>query len=363
MFYNIKLLISAFLHYGKPILCIFVSLLFSKHKLMINYCTYIDIPKSALDITYEERLMFLGSCFADNIGLKMTEHRFNVNVNPFGVLYNPLSVALGCKRMLKPELFAEESLFYHNGLYHNFMHHGKFSNASAIDCLAGMNVSLNSAAAYFQNTSCLIITFGTAYVYRFKDSGQVVANCHKLPAAQFVRELLTVEQIVDEWSVLLENIRVKNPLLKVIFTVSPIRHWKEGAHFNQISKAILLLAERALADKYPDWVFYFPAYELMMDELRDYRFYADDMLHPSKVAIDYIWERFRDTYMDAATKDVLKEVEDINRALSHRPINPSTEAHKQFLIQTLLKIQRLQDKYPYICLSKEEKEIANKLQK
>lgn len=345
------------------ILCIFVPFKSICVDGVINYCTYIDIPKTIFDITYEERLMFLGSCFADHIGSKMAAYRFNVHVNPFGVLYNPLSVGLSCRRLLSPTPFTESDLFYHNDMYHSFAHHGKFSRVSMTDCLAGINETLDGASEHFRQLSCLVITFGTAYAYRLKDGGQVVANCHKLPEAQFDRELLTVREIVDEWSVLLELIRSENPALKVIFTVSPIRHWKDGAHMNQLSKAILLLAEQALTEKYPDWVFYFPAYELMMDELRDYRFYADDLLHPSKVAIDYIWERFCDTYTDATTREVMKEVEGVNRALHHRPLNPSAEVHKQFLIQTLLKLQRLQHKYPYICLSEEEKEIANRLQK
>jgi hypothetical protein len=322
----------------------------------------VNIPASLFDITYEDRLMFLGSCFADNIGMRMTGRRFNVCVNPFGVLYNPLSVALGCKRLLKPLPFAEDDLFYDDGMYHSFMHHGKFSGVSIADSLVKMNGALSAAAVFFRNISYLVITFGTAYVYRLKSDGRVIANCHKLPVKQFERGLLTVDRIVDEWSVLLEHIWSENPLLKVIFTVSPIRHWKDGAHFNQISKATLLLAEQALAEKYADRISYFPAYELMMDELRDYRFYADDMFHPSDIAVDYIWKRFCDVYMNMDIKEVLKEVENINRALNHRPLNPSAGAYKQFLMQTLLKIRRLRSKNPYICLLEEEREIASKLQ-
>ena len=355
---------------------------------MIDYCTFIDIKKSDFDVTYKNRLMFIGSCFADNIGGKMSEYKFNVDVNPFGVLYNPLSVASACMRMLKPDLFVESDLFSYNGMYHSFMHHGKFSDVSADNCLTEINKSLKSAAENFRDISFLAITFGTAYVYHLKEQctthnaqrtmgtvipseekicpdmydGPVVANCHKLPAALFERELLTVVKIVDVWSALLEEVWSVNPSLKVIFTVSPIRHFKDGAHFNQISKATLLLAQQQLVDKYTGRISYFPAYELMMDELRDYRFYADDMLHPSKIAVDYIHERFCDTYMCPETKATMKEVGEICRALSHIPLNPSSDAYKQFLMQTLLKIKRLQEKFPYLCLSEEEKEIEGKLQ-
>ena len=349
---------------------------------MIAYCTLVNIGKSHFDISYNDRLMFIGSCFADNIGNIMAEQRFNVDVNPFGVLYNPLSVASGCRLLLKPDPFIEDDLFFYNGMYHSFMHHGKFSGISAADCTDKINESLKFAANRFNDISYLVITFGTSYIYRLKNSltgnkklqtendlvkicknsnGRVVANCHKLPAEMFERELLTVDMIVNEWTGLLEDIWSENPSLKVIFTVSPIRHMKDGAHLNQISKATLLLAEQSLYEKYPERISYFPAFELMMDELRDYRFYADDMLHPSKVAIDYIWERFCHMYMDKTTKDVLKEVGQITIALNHRPLNASSDAYKQFLIQTLLKINCLQSKYPYLCLLEYEKEIANKL--
>ena len=324
---------------------------------MIDYCTFIDIPKSHLNIKYNDRLMFIGSCFADNIGGKMTDCRFNAVVNPFGVLYNPESVSSGCRRLLRPETFSEGDLFLYDGMYHSFMHHGKFSGTTVEKSLDKINESLTFAAGHFRETGYLIITFGTAYVFRYKDSGRVVANCHKLPAAHFERELLTVNQIIDEWSALLEEIWAEKPSLKVVFTVSPIRHMKDGAHFNQISKSTLLLAQQSLADKYPERISYFPAYELMMDELRDYRFYANDMIHPSEIAIDYIWEHFCDTYMDSSTKDTMKEVENIRRALKHRPLNPSTDAYKHFLIQTMQKIKLFQDKYPYICLLEAETEI------
>ena len=328
---------------------------------MISYSTYIDIPNSDFEIAYKDGVMFIGSCFAENIGMKMAEYRFNVEINPFGTLYNPLSVASCCRRLLYPKAYVSEDLFFHNEMYHSFMHHGEFSGISETDCLGKMNTSLHSTAEHFRDASYLIITFGTSYVYRNKCDGQIVANCHKLPAAQFEMELLTVDMIVAEWSGLLSSIRRINPSMKVIFTVSPIRHLKEGAHQNQISKAILLLAVEALIKQSSGNISYFPAYELILDELRDYRFYADDMLHPSPVAIDYIWERFCNTYMCEDTKKNMIEVGVINKALSHRPFNAFTDAYKAFLIQTLLKIQQLQDKNPYICLSEEKERLTSKL--
>ena len=332
------------------------------YRYMINYCTRLDIPKAVFDIGYQDRLMFVGSCFAEQIGTRMKEHGWDACVNPFGVLYNPVSIAAAWRRLLRPDPFVEDDLLAYDGMVHSFMHHGSFSDCSAEAALTKMNSALSAAASYVSAMSCLVITFGTAYVYRLKSDGRTVANCHKLPAAYFDRSLLTVGQIIDEWSDLLEMLRAVNPSLKVIFTVSPIRHWKDGAHGNQISKSVLLLAEEALVEKYAGWTSYFPAYELMMDELRDYRFYADDMLHPSKQAIGYIWERFCDVYMDTGAKEALKEVEAIHRDLHHKPFNPVSDAYKRFLLQILTKIRCLQQKNPYICIENEEKEIAGRLQ-
>jgi hypothetical protein len=320
--------------------------------------------------------MFIGSCFADATGSRMKEYGWDACVNPFGVLYNPSSIALACRRLLqpgldcacssglsfKPEAFVESDLLAFDGMVHSFMHHSCFSADSVEAALDKMNSALTFASTFVLTCSRIVISFGTASVYRLKSDGRTVANCHKLPASHFDRVLLTVDRIVDEWSALLKAIRLVNPSVKVIFTVSPIRHWKDGAHANQISKSTLLLAEQALVEKYADRVSYFPAYELMMDELRDYRFYGDDMLHPSKQAIAYIWERFCDTYMDAVTKEEIKEVESIRRDLFHRPFNPASDAYKRFLMQTLEKIKRLQQKNPYICIPNEEKEIKNRLQ-
>ncbi|MDR1524279.1 MAG: GSCFA domain-containing protein [Tannerella sp.] len=327
----------------------------------MSYCTYIKIPESPFKITYKDSILFIGSCFAGNIGDKMSEYRFNVEVNPFGVLYNPLSVSSACRSMLHPEPFVADDLFFYKGAYHSFAHHGRFSDVSAGACIAGINESLNRAAAYLRTASYLAVTFGTAYVYRLGRSGAIVANCHKLPESEFVRERLTVSDITDEWSALLKELWRVNPSLKVIFTVSPVRHWKDGAHLNQVSKSTLLLAEQALTEQYPGQVIYFPAFELMMDELRDYRFYAEDMIHPSPLAIHYIWERFSETCMDRETLSFLKEVEAINKSLNHRKLTSDDEAHKQFLRQTLFKIRQLREKNPYICISKEEKEIEERL--
>lgn len=329
---------------------------------MIIYSTPVELSKALVNIGYSDRLMLVGSCFAENIGSELINGRFQVQVNPFGVLYNPLSVAMGCRRLLHPEPFVADDLYHDGEMFHSFMHHGSFSDITADATLTGMNEALMTSAAFFRDLTCLVVTWGTASVFRLRTNGQVAANCHKLPASFFEREVLSVDRIVETWSDLLEDIWATNPSLSVIFTVSPIRHWKDGAHANQLSKATLLLAQQALITTYPDRIFYFPAYELMMDELRDYRFYAEDLFHPSDVAVGYIWERFCDTYMDATTRTILKEMVGIHKALHHKPFHPSTESHKQFLYQTLLKIKGLQHKYPYLCLKEIENACTIKLQ-
>ncbi|MDR0835170.1 MAG: GSCFA domain-containing protein [Tannerella sp.] len=328
---------------------------------MVNYTTKIEIPESRNKIYHEDRVMLLGSCFAEYIGAEMSAKRFNVGINPFGTLYNPKSVAMACKRLLNPLLFSEKDLFFHNGLYSSFFHHGSFSKPDMEDCLKNMNESLENAAEAFKHLTCLVITFGSAYIYYLKENGEVVANCHKRPETDFLRERISVNQITEEWAEVIAHLLKINPALKLIFTVSPIRHFRDGAHNNQLSKATLLLAEQLLTEMYPNNVSYFPAYEIMMDELRDYRFYADDMFHPSPLAVYHIWEKFCETYMTNSTRNLLHEIEKLNKSLNHRILNNESAEYKIFLEQTLLKIERLKEKNPYICLTKDEIKIKNRI--
>ncbi|MDR1675045.1 MAG: GSCFA domain-containing protein [Tannerella sp.] len=325
----------------------------------MNFRTPISIqrPRGQAGISYRDAVMLLGSCFAENIGKRLTDGKFNAEVNPFGILYNPASTAEAVRRLLQPEAWSEKDLFFHEGLYHSWAHHSRFSAVSPAESLHKINERLYAAAAHLRQTGWLLATFGTAYVYRLKETGQVVANCHKLPDRMFVRERLSVSHIAETWDEALARLWRLCPATNVLFTVSPVRHWKDGAHENQLSKSVLLLAIEQLQARHPRQVLYFPAYELMMDELRDYRFYAEDMLHPSATAIQYLWERFAETWLEAAARETLDEVTDIQRALNHRPLNPQSEAHKQFLSQTLLKVRRLCAKNPYLCLENEVRQL------
>lgn len=207
----------------------------------------------------------------------------------------------------------------------------------------------------------LLITFGTAYVYTLKETGEIVSNCHKLPDRYFNRSLLTVNEIVSGWKKLLTNLWEYNPGLKILYTASPIRHLKDRAHGNQLSKATLLLAIEELIKVNPKQSFYFPSYEIMLDELRDYRFYTEDMIHPSRLAINYIWEQFSQQFFAPETKELLRNWQEIRKAINHKPFKPASETYKKFIYQTLLKMERLYKKFPYFDIEKEIVQLRSKI--
>lgn len=323
--------------------------------------TYIYMPKALFTFTYADRTVLLGSCFAENIGRKLTDNKFTADINPFGTLYNPASVALALRMLLRLERFTGEDLLQHGGVYHSFAHHSRFSAPSETECLTIINDRLDTSSDFLRKATRLIVTFGTAYVYQLKEDGRIVSNCHKLPEKIFDRRMLSVQDITAEWHNLLLSLWEQNPELQILFTVSPIRHWKDGAHANQVSKATLLLAINQLQESYPDRIDYFPAYEIMMDELRDYRFYADDMLHPSPLAVEYIWQRFTEHFLSKDTLAIAKEWNDLQKAINHKPFQPDSEGYKHFILQTLLKMERINEKFPSFDLSKERDIVKSKL--
>lgn len=309
--------------------------------------TKVEMLRSDFNITYQERVMTLGSCFAENIGKKMGNVYFDTEVNPFGVLYNPVSIHNSIRLLLQNRPFTPDALFENRGLWQCFSHSSLFSNISMEQCLTRINERFVPAATFFQQTDYLLITFGTAWVFEEKKSGSVVSNCHKLPASHFVRRRLSVDEIVTPYSTLLNELSNQLPHLKVIFSISPIRHWKDGAHENTVSKSTLLLAVDTLQQQFSN-VLYFPAYEIQMDELRDYRFYASDMLHPSDVAVDYIWSRFSETYFDEATTVMKAELEQLASDLSHRPLHPESDEFEKFKNSIQKKRAALIKRYPFL---------------
>lgn len=261
--------------------------------------TSIDIKPSAWKIGYEDRMLMLGSCFSDEIGEQMQHRHLPVTCNPFGTLYNPLSIAQAIQLTELPELVEYE------GLWHSMAHHGSFSHPAKEETETAVRASIEHMQQAFADATVVIVTFGTAWVY--EKGGRIVANCHKMPEAWFTRRRLSVDEIVEAWRPILEQYPDKHWLL----TVSPIRHIKDGLHENQLSKATLLMAVEKLRNteyrvQNPDRVTYFPSYEILLDELRDYRFYADDLVHPSSLAVNYIWERFADTFCTPQTRNQMQ---------------------------------------------------------
>ena len=309
--------------------------------------TKVEIPFSEVKIDYEDKIMTLGSCFAQNIGKKMQEVWFETDINPFGVLYNPVSILKSIELLLENKTFTESDLFENRGLWQCFSHSSMFSDVTSQKCLAKINERCQRASHFLFHADFLLITFGTAWVFEEKTSGKVVSNCHKLPANHFVRSRLTVEEIVNDYYLLISKLQNLFPRLKLIFSVSPIRHWKDGAHENNLSKSTLLLAINELEKKFSH-VQYFPAYEIQMDELRDYRFYAADMLHPSDVAVDYIWKRFSETYFDDVTQKMKKEMEQLLGDLSHRSLQPDSEEFMLFQNSVEKRKLKISKEYPFL---------------
>lgn len=309
--------------------------------------TKVEIPQSEFKISYEDFILTLGSCFAENIGRKMNEVYFDTDVNPFGVLYNPVSISKSIRSLLENKPFTEKELFHHKGLWQSYSHSSLFSATSADKCLENINLRFTNTANKLLNTNFILITFGTAWVFEEKNTCSVVSNCHKLTANHFKRRRLTVDEIVDDYSKLITDLTVRIPNLKLIFSVSPIRHWKDGAQENNVSKSTLLLAVDKLQNEFNN-ILYFPAYEIQMDELRDYRFYAADMVHPSDVAIDYIWSRFTETYFDAETLEIKKDMEQLFADLSHRPLFPDSEEYEKFILNIKKKKLEMINKYTFL---------------
>ncbi len=305
----------------------------------MNFTTPVNIkPNKTID--HNSRIVMLGSCFAENIGKKLIDCGFNVVMNPMGILYNPISIFSTLSRIIEERKFTENELFQHNGLWTSFMHHGSFSHSDKSEALRLMNEKLHQGHKQLKNATHLIITFGSAEVY--EHNGLVVSNCHKLPSREFTHRLLSIDEIITS-SISLSYL---NPQLSTIFTISPVRYLGDGAHHGQINKATLLLATEQLCQT--TGAKYFPSYEIMMDELRDYRYYAADMIHPSETAIEYIFERFTTTYLTEEAIRIAEEVLKIKKSLSHRPLHPDSDEYIKFKKKLSQQIDAIVKKYPDI---------------
>lgn len=311
--------------------------------------TKIDLPRLELRIDHTMRGLMLGSCFAESIADRMRRAKFTLTANPFGVLYNPASIGEAIDRLNEGRQFTHDDLSVNDDLWFSFAHHGSFSALDPDQALDRMNCAFREGTQALHNADYVAITLGTAWTYRLKETGAIVANCHKLPASKFTRSRLSVTQISEIFRPLLEGVLRDK---RVLFTVSPIRHIKDGLSENALSKATLLVAVRELERLYAN-VEYFPAYEIMIDELRDYRFYKEDMVHPSDQAVDYIWSQFRCVTMDEPTRQLINRIESVDRAMNHRPFNPDSPSHAKFKQSMLRTVKNLSGANPNVDFNNE----------
>ncbi len=315
--------------------------------------TTFPIKPSADKITYNDRVMFIGSCFASSMGSQMEMGHMPVMINPAGAVFNPVSVCNTLDTITKEKEFTLDDLHFYDGTWLSFYHYTDFSSDDPSIVLEKINRRSKEASDFLKHARFLFVTLGTSRVYKLKKSDLIVSNCHKIPSEQFVSEMLTVDEIVTLWTEQLDKLHLLFPQLQIVFTISPVRHWKDGAHGNQVSKSILFVAvDKLLKHKVAPQ--YFPAYELVMDDLRDYRFYNDDMLHPSTSAINYIWEAFTRCYLDNYTISTWKEVVKIKKAFYHRFNIDSDIKRKYFADRMLKQISDIKIKVPTIDLSLEE---------
>ncbi|MDG5816326.1 GSCFA domain-containing protein [Chitinispirillales bacterium ANBcel5] len=313
--------------------------------------TTVPAKRCKTPISHNKCIMVLGSCFAENITDKLNNYLFSVNSNPTGILFNPLSLAAAVKRVVSGEGYTEKDLFKYNDLYHCFDHHSSFSGKKNRVVVKKINESISRAHDSLKDCTHLILTFGTAFTYRLKENGRLVSNCHKLPNSEFCRKLETVSQIVQTCKDSLDLVYAINPGIKIIFTISPVRHLRNDPHENSVSKAHLMCSVSQLQELYPD-SYYFPSYEILLDELRDYRFFASDMAHPSELAISFIWQRFAQCCIDERSLQFISAYENVLLALKHEIKSPDTSEAQVFLKSIQNKITALSQTFPEINMKK-----------
>ena len=314
----------------------------------MQFRTSIPISKSNYPLDYNSKIMSVGSCFAVNMAEKLDYFKFQNHCNPFGILFHPLAIEKLIDFAASGKQFTENDIFFYNERWHCFDVHSDLSNSNKEELLESLNALIKSTNQYITESTHFIITYGTSWVYRNIESDSIVANCHKVPQKQFKKELLSVGEIEKSIANTLKLIHSVNPNCNIIFTVSPVRHIKDGFVENQWSKSNIISALHKIFDFQLSTVTYFPSYEIMMDELRDYRFYAEDMLHPNKVAIDYIWKRFKETTISETAFATMDEVEGIQKSLSHKPFNPNSESHLKFESKVSEKITTLENQYSFM---------------
>lgn len=327
---------------------------------MPTFRTELSLPKYERDINHRTPVLSLGSCFAEHLGRRLAEVKVPVNENPFGILYHPEVIARNLELLLEGAQIKAAEQFRHQDLWRHFAFHGRYSLPGREEHLALINGQVQGGYPSLRQSKFLLLTLGTAWGYRLRETGALVANCHKLPADRFQRFRSTKDEIVARLGEALLACRAVNPQLRVVLTVSPVRHLRDGLVENQRGKAILLLAAEELTTRY-DFIDYFPAYELVLDDLRDYRFYEADLAHPNQLAVDYVWEKFTQAFWSEATHRLAREVGRLVKAARHHPLHPATESHQAFVAHTLRQMTTLEETHAFLDFSAEKAALTSQL--
>ena len=313
----------------------------------MKFQTQIFLEKKTPTIDYNSKVFLLGSCFAENIADKFTYYKFQSKVNPLGVMFHPLAILDLLKRAQNRTDFTEKDIFFSNGYWQSYSAHSRLNNQSKKDIISDLNYAVLSTKTQLMAASHVVLTFGSAWVYTFIKSQTIVANCHKQPQKEFKKSLLSIDQLNESLESIISILKSFNPKMTIIFTISPVRHLKDGFVENNHSKSQLISALHPIVSSSEN-THYFPSFELVMDELRDYRFYKDDMMHPNQLAIDYIWERFQSSWIESDVKLTMNEVSRLQKGLDHKPFNPSSKAHIAFLSNLSKGVDTLVCKYPFM---------------
>lgn len=309
--------------------------------------TELSIPAFEAKISHQSKVVLLGSCFSENMSQRFEYFKFDVHSNPFGTIFNSFSLLNLIKRTIQKNYFTIDEVIFHHDIYQNVEVHSSMSQLSAQELLQKLNQTIDSFYEQLRLGSHLFITLGTSWVYQELASGNIVANCHKIPQNKFEKKLISTLENYDYLDQMVQILTEFNPKLAIIFTVSPVRHLKDGMIENQVSKSNLISAVYQILQKNKE-INYFPSYELVMDDLRDYRFFTADLLHPNELAIQYIWEKLTQSFCSENTIKLMKEIDVIQKSLSHKPFNPDTESHRKFEQNLQLKIQQVKNKIPQI---------------
>ena len=319
----------------------------------MKFRTEIKLQPEKNSIDYSSHLLLMGSCFSESMEGKFDFFKFDQLTNPFGIIFQPKAIEKSLNDCVDQKIYLKKDLLKHEEIWLSLNHHSQFNQSDPELALDAINKKIEKGHQALKKATHLIITLGTSWAYRWKENGSYVANCHKIPQSKFDKVLLSSEEISESLENMVSKVNGFNKKTQVIFTVSPVRHLKDGFTENNLSKALLLKAVHELKDH--DQAHYFPSYEIMMDDLRDYRFYKRDLVHPNEIAVDYIWEHFKNTWISSQARETMKEVEEIQRSLRHKAFDPESQKHQVFLDKLEKRIQRLQLKQPEINFNKKRK--------